>query len=427
MRFEPTEACARALDARDSLASFRKSFHIPELKPGRQCVYLAGHSLGLQPRKAKDYIDAELRDWARLGVEGHFHAANPWVSYHELATRPLARLVGAKPVEVVAMNGLSVNLHLMLASFYRPTPQRRGILIEAGAFPSDQYAVDSQIRLHGFDPETALMELFPRPGAETLRTEDIIAKIEAEGDRLALILLGSVQYLTGQAFDIAAIAAAARRKGCAVGIDLAHGIGNLPLRLHDEGVDFAVWGSYKYLNAGPGSLGGCFVHERHARDPGLPRLAGWWGHDKKTRFAMPRRFSPLAGAQGWQLSNPPIFQLAALRASLELFDAATMPRLRKKSELLTGYLAACLKALPAGRCRMITPDTASERGCQISFRIDAPRNRLVKKLKDLGIVCDVREPDVVRAAPVPLYNRFLDVYRFTQALLPHGTAKASAR
>ncbi len=419
MRFEPTEACAWALDARDPLASFRKQFHIPELKPGQPCVYLAGHSLGLQPRTAKKHIDAELRDWARLGVEGHFSAENPWVSYHELATHSLARLVGAAPIEVVAMNSLSVNLHLMLTSFYRPRPERCGILIEGGAFPSDQYAVDSQIRFHGFNPDSALMELSPRPGEETLRSEDILAKIEAEGDRLALILFGNVQYLTGQAFDIAAISAAARRKGCVVGVDLAHGIGNLPLRLHDDGVDFAVWGSYKYLNAGPGSLGGCFVHERHARDRKLPRLAGWWGHDKKTRFAMPKRFSPLPGAEGWQLSNPPIFQLAALRASLEIFDAATMARLRKKSELLTGYLETCLRALPKGRCRMITPTDPHQRGCQISFRINEPKVHLVKKLKEHGIVCDVREPDVVRAAPVPLYNRFLDVYRFTQALLPH--------
>jgi kynureninase len=426
MRIEPTEACAKELDANDPLASFREKFHIPEHKSGQPYVYLTGHSLGLQPQTAKQYIETELRDWARLGVEAHFHAENPWASYHELVTESLARLAGAAPLEVVAMNSISVNLHLMLTSFYRPTPARHGILVEGGAFPSDQYAVDSQIRFHGFSPEKALLELAPRPGEETLRTEDIIAKIEAEGDRIALILLGSVQYLTGQAFDIAAIAAAGRRKGCVVGFDLAHGIGNLPLRLHDDGVDFAVWGSYKYLNAGPGGVGGCFVHERHARDSKLPRFAGWWGHDKKTRWAMPRRFSPMPGAEGWALSNPPIFQLAALRASLEIFDAATMTRLRKKSELLTGYFSACLKTLPEGSCRMITPDKPNERGCQISFHVTEPKERLVKRLQEQGIICDVREPDVVRAAPVPLYNRFSDVYRLTQALT-HGKTKAAAR
>jgi kynureninase len=422
---KPTEARARKLDEQDPLAEYRDQFLIPKGPDGKPCIYLAGNSLGLQPRKAREYVTQELDDWAALGVEGHFQARNPWLPYHELLTAQTARLVGAQPVEVVVMNTLTVNLHLMMVSFYRPSAQRFKILVEGGAFPSDQYAVASQARFHaasvGFDPAQAIVELVPRAGEATLRTEDILERIEKEGDSIALIMLGNVNYLTGQAFDIAAITRAGHAKGCRVGFDLAHGAGNLLVKLHDWGPDFAVWCSYKYLNAGPGSLAGCFVHERHARASKLPRFAGWWGHDKLTRFRMGPVFQPIPGAEGWQLSNPPILQLAALRASLELFDAATMPELRRKGDALTAFLEACLDALPKGYCTIVTPRDPAQRGSQLSLRVQGDPKALLGKLHAAGVVCDFREPDVIRAAPVPLYSRFVDVFRFAAILGEHAS------
>jgi kynureninase len=407
------------MDEKDPLKGFRDRFLFPKGPNGKDCVYLCGNSLGLQPRKAREYVVSELEDWEKLAVEGHFKGRHPWLPYHELLTGPLARLVGAKEDEVVAMNSLTVNLHLLMATFYRPTKERFKILVEGGAFPSDQYAVKSQASFHGFDPAQAIVELVPRKGEQTLRTEDILSTIEREGSKIALVMMGGVNYLTGQAFPMAEITRAAHAKGCRVGFDLAHAAGNLELKLHDWGCDFAVWCSYKYLNAGPGAIAGAFVHERHARDGKLPRFSGWWGHDKKTRFQMGPDFHAIPGAEGWQLSNPPILQLAALRASMEIFDEATMSRLRKKSEQLTAYLEQELHSVPKGAVEVITPSEPSQRGCQLSLRVKNGRE-LVDKLSKAGLFCDFREPDVMRVAPTPLYNRFSDVDRFVEVLRSHG-------
>ncbi|WP_166976657.1 kynureninase [Rhodocaloribacter litoris] len=415
MDFEPTLDFARRMDADDPLAAYRDHFHIPKTADGAECLYFTGNSLGLQPKATREYVLEELEDWARLGVEGHFHARHPWMPYHEFLTGQTARLVGARPVEVVVMNSLTVNLHLMMVSFYRPTPDRHRIVLEAHAFPSDRYAAASQIRFHGYDPSEALVELAPRPGEDTLRTEDIEAFLEREGESVALVLLGGVNYYTGQAFDLERITRAAHAQGCVVGFDLAHAAGNLALRLHDDGPDFAVWCSYKYLNAGPGSLAGCFVHERHARAFDLPRFAGWWGHDKATRFQMPETFTPMPGAEGWQLSNPPILPLAALRASMDLFDAVGMTRLREKSVRLTGYLAYLLERRVPDRVRIITPADPAQRGAQLSLRVAGGRDAF-ERLTAAGVVCDWREPDALRVAPVPFYNTFTDVYRFVEML-----------
>lgn len=334
-QFQLGEEVARAMDAGDSLAGFRDRFCISKTKSGEECVYLCGHSLGLQPKSAALCLEQELQDWAELGVEGHFHAKNPWMPYHRLLTQQTAELVGAEASEVVVMNSLTVNLHLMMASFYRPSRQRHKIVIEGGAFPSDQYAVKSQIRFHGFDPATSLIELTAREGESCIRDEDIAELIEREGGSVALILLGGVNYATGQVFDMAEITKVGQRKGCMVAFDLAHAAGNIPLRLHDWGPDFAVWCNYKYLNGGPGCVAGCFVHARHADWNELPRFAGWWGHEEKTRFQMGPEFHAMAGAEGWQLSNPPILALAPLRASMEIFSEAGMERLRAKSVSLT--------------------------------------------------------------------------------------------
>jgi kynureninase len=420
VRFEEGEAFARRMDAEDPLRSFRDEFLFPRRKDGEQAIYLVGNSLGLQPRKARQYVMEELEDWERLGVEGHFHARHPWLPYHETLTEQTARVVGALPLEVVVMNTLTVNLHLMLVSFYQPTRERFKILIEGGAFPSDQYAVASQTRFHGFDPAVAVMRLEPRPDEATLRQEDILETIERHGDEIALVMLGNVNYLTGQAFDMAAITRAAHARGCRVGFDLAHGAGNLRLSLHDDGPDFAVWCSYKYLNGGPGTLAGTFVHERHARDASLPRFSGWWGHDKATRFLMGPDFVPLPGAEGWQLSNPPILQLAALRASMELFDRATMPALRAKGDLLTGYLEFLLDRLPPGTVSIATPRDVKARGSQLSLRFRRDPKKLLAHLAEAGAFCDFREPDVIRASPAPLYCTFLDVYRFVRILESHA-------
>lgn len=407
---------AQQLDDTDPLAAFRDRFHIPQTKDGRDALYFCGNSLGLQPKQTESAVLQELEDWKNLGVHGHLAAKNPWLPYHEFLTEHLAAIVGAKPVETVAANSLTVNLHLLMVSFYRPTKTRYKIIIETGAFPSDRYAAVSQIRFHGFDPEEALIELMPRDGEKTLRTGDILETIDREGDAVALVLLGGVQYYTGQCFDMEAITKAAHGKGCIAGFDLAHAAGNMVLKLHDWNVDFACWCSYKYLNAGPGSIGGFFVHERHAENTALPRFCGWWGHDKDTRFQMGPDFKPIRGAEGWQLSNPPILSLAAVKSALEVFAAAGgMRPLREKSVKLTGYLAFLLDALDTEAFEMMTPRDPAQRGCQISLTVKGGGGKAVfEKLESSGIVCDWREPDCIRLAPVPLYNRYRDVYHFVR-------------
>jgi kynureninase len=416
--FQASEEFAAAMDAGDPLAHFRERFCFPKTKAGDDCIYLCGHSLGLQPKTARSYLDQELRDWAQLGVEGHFHAKNPWMPYHRLLTQQTAELVGAEPAEVVVMNSLTVNLHLMMTSFYRPRKERHKILVERGAFPSDQYAVTSQIRFHGFDPAWSVLELTPRDGEACVRDEDVESFIEREGDSIALILLGGVNYATGQAFDMEGITKTGQRKGCVVGFDLAHAAGNIKLRLHEWGPDFAVWCSYKYLNGGPGCVGGCFVHERHARAWELPRFAGWWGHDEKSRFRMGPEFQPMAGAEGWQLSNPPILALAPLRASMEIFSEAGMERLRAKSVSLTGYMEFLLGLSPSSKLKfsVITPREQERRGAQISIRLPGAGRELCDRLAAAGVIGDWREPDTFRVAAVPLYNSYQDVYRFVQRL-----------
>lgn len=410
--YRPGAAFARQMDDADPLRGFRARFHIPKAKDGQDCIYLCGNSLGLQSKNTADAVMQELKDWQDLGVEGHFHAKNPWLPYHEFLTASYARLVGAKDIEVVAMNTLSVNLHLMMVSFYRPTAQRRKIVIEMHAFPSDRYAVCSQIAYHGFDPAVDLIELKPRDGEVLLREDDIEAVIRQHGDSIALVMLGGVNYYTGQVFDMARITKAAHYVGANVGFDLAHAAGNVPLRLHDWGVDFACWCSYKYLNSGPGSVAGCFVHERHAHDFELPRFAGWWGNDKKARFKMGPHFDAIPGAEGWQLSNPPILSLAAVKASLSLFDEAGMDALRAKSLKLTGYLEYLLDSLQSDAFGVLTPRDTDYRGCQLSIVVREGGRDVFKALEAAGVICDWREPDCIRVAPVPLYNSFQDVYNF---------------
>ncbi len=416
MSFERSLTYARGRDDADPLARFRHQFAHPVSAAGDPLVYLCGHSLGLQPLSARQRVNEELDDWAALGVRGHESARRAWIPYHELMRTGLAALTGAHPGEVVAMNSLTVNLHLMLASFYRPSGTRTGILIEANAFPSDRHALASQISWHGLDPNEQLLQLQPAQASGQISTEQIEYFLEHRGAQIALVLWPGTQYLSGQVFDLARIAAAAHKAGCAVGFDLAHSIGNVPLNLHDSGADFAVWCSYKYLNAGPGAIGGCFVHERHAQAQSRPRLAGWWGHDPHTRFAMGPDFAPAPGADGWQISNPSILSAAPLLASLELFHDAGLAHLRAKSVALTGYLAYLLEALPI---EILTPMGSQARGCQLSLRLggDARHGRAVfERLQRAGMVCDWREPDVIRAAPVPLYNSFEDVFRFATAL-----------
>jgi kynureninase len=370
------------------------------------------------PKDASRIVKEELTSWARRGVDGHFDSARPWLPYHEQFSESLAALVGGTPEEVVAMNSLTVNLHLMLTSFYRPTRQRHKILIEKRAFPSDRYAVVSQIQQHGFDPATSLIEATARPGEVSIRTQDLCELIEREGAQIATVMLPGVQYLSGETFDMEAIAKCALRQGCRVGFDLAHAIGNIPLSLHDWNVDFAVWCSYKYLNGAPGAIGGCFVHERHARSFDLPRHAGWWGHDKTTRFDMPETFSPLPGAQGWQLSNPSILSAAPLIASLQLFDLSGMEALRRKSVALTGYFESLLRELQDS-VTILTPAEPAARGAQLSLRLNrspAQARLIHTALTQRGFICDWREPDVIRAAPVPLYNTFVEVWEFVAAL-----------
>jgi kynureninase len=414
--FEPTLAWAQAQDAADPLRHFRDEFLIPP-HHGRDSHYFCGNSLGLQPRAVREALGAELDDWGQLAVEGHFKGRLPWMDYHEFVRDDLATVVGAQPSEVVAMNTLGVNLHLMMVSFYRPTPERHAILIEAGAFPTDRYAVESQVRFHGFDPATSLIELKGDEANGTISMEAVERVLAEHGSRIALVMLPGVQYRTGQAFDLAAITRLAQRHGCMVGFDLAHAVGNLPLQLHDIGADFAIWCSYKYLNSGPGAVGGAFVHERHARTT-LPRFAGWWGHDKTTRFQMGPQFVPTYGADGWQLSNPPILALAPLRVSLEIFVRAGMSNLRKKSERLTAYLEWLVQTQLGDVLEVVTPADPSRRGSQLSIRVQGGRARgrsLFEYLMEQGIVGDWREPDVIRISPTPLYNRFADCVAFAQA------------
>lgn len=414
--YQPGSEFASVLDEADPMREFRDRFNFPDFSNGRELIYFTGNSLGLQPKTAREYIDQEIDDWARFAVEGHLHARHPWLPYHEFVTEPMARIIGAKPIETIVMNSLTVNLHLMLVSFYRPEGIRTRIVIERGAFPSDQYAVKSQLRFHGVDPEDSLIELSPRDSESTLRTEDIVEMIDKNGDEIALVLLGGVNYYTGQAFDMAAITEAGHKAGAIVAFDLAHAAGNLQLHLHDWDVDFAVWCSYKYLNAGPGGIAGAFVHERHANSYDLPRFAGWWGHNKRTRFLMGPEFDPLPGAEGWQLSNPPIFQLAALRASLEIFDDVGMSNLRVKSEALTGYLEYLLSQIDDDRISIITPSDPAKRGCQLSIRVKDSDKLLFDAITDRGVIADWREPDVIRVAPAPLYNSFNDVFSFSRIL-----------
>jgi kynureninase len=410
---------AHALDAVDELQAWHDRFVLPRDDDGRELVYLCGHSLGAQPLLATDYVEEVMRDWRSLAVEGHFAGRHPWMTYHERLAAPLGRLVGAQPHEVIAMNSLTANLHLMLVSFYRPGGSRTALLIEKHAFPSDRYAAESQVRFHGLDPAHDLIEVGPRAGENLLRTEDVLAVLEREGRRIAAVLLPGVQYLTGQALDIRAITAATRRAGCIAGWDLAHSIGNVPLELHDANVDFAVWCHYKYVNGGPGAIGGAFVHERHANDASLPRFAGWWGHDQATRFRMGPEFEPTPGAQGWQLSNPPVLAMAPVVASLEHFDAVGLPALRRKSVALTGYLEALIQARLSSRVAITTPADPRARGAALSLRLSASRDQAraaFDGLRRRGFVPDWREPDVIRVAPVPFYNRFDDAWRFVDAL-----------
>lgn len=418
--FDTTPECAKRLDSADSLQGFREQFHIPKTASGDDEIYFCGNSLGLQPVRTRAYVNDFLDDWQKLGVRGHFEPKHAWMPYHEFLTEGMAQLVGAQTNEVVTMNSLTVNLHLMMVTFYRPNAKRYKILIEDHAFPSDTYAVASQIRHHGFDPDTALLTIKPRAGEELIRAEDLYALIEREGENIALILLPGVQYYTGQVLDMAEIVRRGQAQGCAVGFDLAHAVGNLELKLHDWNVDFACWCTYKYLNAGAGSVAGCFVHERHAQNTELPRFAGWWGHDKSTRFLMGSEFQPIPTAEGWQLSNPPILSLAAVRASLDVFtEAGGMASLRRKAEKLTAYLEFLLKAECGTHIAIITPNDPAERGCQLSLTVQSDRmsgKELHQRMEEAGIICDWREPNVIRVAPTPLYNTFHDAWRFVDIL-----------
>jgi kynureninase len=415
MKFINTLQFAKKIDREDPLRTFRKLFLIPKSN-GKPAIYFTGNSLGLQAKNTHKYITEELEDWARLGVEGHLHSRRPWLYYHKFTKKTLAKIVGAKPSEVVAMNQLTVNLHLMMVSFYRPTPQRYKILTEAGAFSSDQYAFESQIKFHGLDVDKTLIEIKPRAGESTLFTDDILAAIETHAPELALVIFGGVQYYTGQFFNIRKITKAGHDAGAQVGFDLAHAIGNVPLSLHQDEVDFGVWCSYKYLNSGPGAIAGAFVHEKHAKNFQLPRFAGWWGHNEKERFQMLKSFRPIEGVDGWQLSNVPIFQSAAHLASLEIFQKATMPALRKKSLLLTGYLEFLLNEFDPEKkyYGIVTPKDPGDRGCQLSLLIKHNGKKIFNSISKAGVVADWREPDVIRVAPVPLYNTFEEVFRFVE-------------
>ncbi|WP_375241816.1 kynureninase [Lacinutrix sp.] len=409
-------AYAKQLDKEDTVSHYREQFHIPKDKDGNNWLYFTGNSLGLQPKATQKYIQQELEDWANFGVEGHFEAKNPWMPYHEFLTESMAKIVGAKPIEVVIMNTLTTNLHLLMVSFYQPTKTKYKIVIESDAFPSDSYAVQTQLDFHGFDANEGLIEWKPRPGEELLNIEDLETILEKQGDEIALLLIGGVNYYTGQYLDLKKITQLGHAKNCMVGIDLAHGVGNIKPDLHNSGVDFAAWCTYKYLNSGPGSLGGLFVHEKHAHNKKLKRFAGWWSHNKATRFNMRQPLDVIPGAEGWQLSNPPILSMAAIKASLDMFNEVGMEALREKSERLTGYFEFLINELNNNKIKIITPSNPTERGCQLSIQVKDADKNLHKKLTEAHIITDWREPDVIRCAPVPLYNTFEDVYRMVDKL-----------
>jgi kynureninase len=400
----------------DALRPYREAFHIPKDNKGNDWLYFTGNSLGLQPKTTKAVVEQELKDWANLGVEGHFQAKNPWMPYHEYLTQSMAKIMGAKPIEVVVMNTLTANLHFLMASFYSPTKKRPKILIESDAFPSDRYAVQTQLEFHGYDPKDCLIEWSPRAGETLLHIEDLESLLEKQGAEIALLLIGGVNYYTGQYLDLKKIAELGHAKGCKVGIDLAHGAGNIQPDLHASGVDFAAWCTYKYLNSGPGSLGGVFVHQRYAHDKNLKRFAGWWSQNKTTRFDMRQALDITPGAEGWQLSNPPILSMAAIKASLDLFNEVGMEALREKSIQLTGYLEYLINELNNPDIEIITPKDPNQRGCQLSIRVKNTDKTLHKKLTEKHVITDWREPDVIRCAPVPFYNSFEDVYRMVEIL-----------
>jgi kynureninase len=422
MTFSADEDFAHQLDAEDPLRAFRSKFHLPLGKDGKPLIYFAGNSLGLMPKAARAIVEEELDSWAKLGVDAHHATGTPWYTYHEALREPTARLVGAKPLEVICMNSLTVNLHMMMVTFYRPTKSRFKILMEEPAFPSDTYAIKTQITHHGLDPKNTLILARPRKGEFMIRTEDIVDLIEKHADQLAVVMFAGVNFFTGQLFDVEKITAVARAHGIVAGFDLAHAIGNVPLALHDWNVDFAVWCSYKYLNAGPGAVAGAYVNERHATNTKLPRLAGWFGNDPNTRFRLhlEPEFIPVASADGWQISNPPIFSMAPLRASLAIFgEAGGMEWLRAKSIRLTGYLEYLLTEIGSKKFSVITPRNPNERGCQLSILAHEHPKELLKELEAAGVKCDFREPNVIRAAPTPLYNTFHEVWSFAKILLEH--------
>ncbi len=414
--YQATLAYAKEQDKQDPLQRFREKFHIPKDNQGNDIVYLCGNSLGLQPKNTQKYIQEELDDWAKLGVEGHTEAKHPWMPYHEFLTNAMAKIVGAKPQEVVMMNTLTTNLHLLMVSFYQPTKTKYKILIESDAFPSDKYAVESQLDFHGFDTKEGLILWKPRKGEDLCRFEDLEAIMDNQGDEIALILIGTTNYYTGQSFPIKKITELGHKHNCIVGFDLAHGAGNIQPNLNENGPDFAVWCSYKYLNSGPGSLGGLFVHERHANNPKLKRFTGWWGHNKKTRFNMRQEFDVLPGAEGWQLSNPPILSMAAIRASLDIFEEAGFENILTKQKKITGYLEFLLRNLKNDRISIITPSNPEERGCQLSLAVENADRSLHDKLTKAGVISDWREPDVIRVAPAPLYNSFEDMFLMVERL-----------
>lgn len=415
MDFQNNLDFAKRLDDKDPLKHFREMFYIP-IMYGKECIYFTGNSLGLQPKRTQDYVVDELEDWASLGVEGHFHARNPWMPYHEIFPRQLSKIVGCKETEVVVMNQLTVNLHLLMVTFYRPTKQRYKIICEAKAFPSDQYAFETQAKYHGFNPTDAVIEVSPREGEYTLRTEDIVSIIKQHGDSVAVVLFGGVNYYTGQLFDMNTITDAAHAVGAYAGFDLAHAAGNVKLHLHDWNIDFACWCSYKYLNSGPGGVAGVYINEKHAANKDLPRFAGWWGYKKETRFKMEKGFEAIPTAEGWQLSNAPILSMAAHKAALDIFDEAGIDRLHEKRRLLAGYLHYILNDINNNQTEkiieIITPVNENERGCQVSMLMLKRGREIFGELTKQGVIADWREPNVIRVAPVPSYNSFEDVWRF---------------
>ncbi len=417
MIFENSQAFAKQMDEQDPLKHFRDKFYIPIVN-GQESIYFTGNSLGLQPKTTQDYVLNELEDWASFGVEGHFHARQPWFSYHEMFPNLLTRIVGALPEEIVVMNQLTVNLHLLMASFYQPTKERFKIICEAKAFPSDQYALETQARFHALDPDNTIIEVAPRAGEHAIRTEDIVSTIKQHAAQTSLLIFGGVNYYNGQVFDMKTITKAAHEAGAFCGFDLAHAIGNIELHLHDWDVDFACWCSYKYLNSGPGGVAGAFINQKHAVNTALPRLAGWWGHEKETRFQMEKGFKPIATAEGWQLSNAPVLSMAAHKASLDLFEEAGMENLIAKGQQLSDYLFFLIEELNAGalekKIEIITPK--AHKGCQVSMLMLEQGKEVFNTLKQNGVFADWREPNVIRVAPVPLYNSFEDVWKFGEII-----------